>query len=110
MQNQWNVTYELITPESAEHGEAAERGFELENASLRDAIGAATGSSYHAEADCYPVNSNCVPTWFTFYQHEAGTAHEFETGELTNRSLHIPESVTVASRLRIAKLLRCYGA
>lgn len=96
----FNVTYEMITPESAEYGDVADAGFVLENATLRDALDA-FGPWGHVEANECPVHA---PRWFTGYGEE-----DCITGEVENRSLHLPDSLTNSSRIRIARLLDCYG-
>jgi hypothetical protein len=99
----FSITYEKITPESAEEGEAAERGFLYEGISFREAMDALRWSwGAYVEADSYPVKN---PRWFTFYK----TDEDFRTGEVTNLSLHLPESLTSATRARIARLIGCYG-
>ena len=73
----FSVTYEIVTPESAEDGDFA------------------------VEADECPVHA---PRWIT-----VTNGLEYESGAFESRSLHIPESVTVASRMRLARYLGCYG-
>ena len=102
----FDVTFEIVTPESAEYGDAESRGFVVENVSLRDAIYAVCGSEDprflpYCEADCSPVRS---PRWFTFYKVNEGTPDYFETGAEESRSIHLPESLSDASRMRIARL------
>jgi len=105
--NLWNVTFELITEESAENGDAAERGFELENGSLRDALEACRAGHWgYTEADCYPLSVKSPPRWLTVYDDGA---NDFTTSNRTNYSLHIPDHITPASRMRLARLLKCYG-
>jgi len=96
----FNVTYEIVTPESAEHGDADERGFYLQNVSLSEAIDAL--EHCHVEADCCPVSS---PRWFTAYN----VSEDYITGGIESRSLHLPDSITESSRMRIARLIHCYG-
>ena len=98
----FSVTFETITPESAEDGEAEDRGFVVEAVSLREAVEALEGLGCHVEADCYPVTA---PRWFTAYS----TREDYGTGETENRSLHLPESITESTRIRIARLLGCHG-
>jgi hypothetical protein len=99
----FSITYEKITPESAEDGEAAERGFLYEELTFREAMDALRWSrGAYVEADSYPVKS---PRWFTFYN----TDENYATGEVTNLSLHLPKSLTSATRARIARLVGCYG-
>jgi len=99
----FNVTYEIITKESAEDGEAEEHGFICEAVSLRDAIGAVTSTeSCHCEQSGVEANDSRVEhaRWISVYN-----SMDWISGNYENRSLHIPESVTPASRRRIARLL-----
>lgn len=84
----FNVTYEVVTYESAEDGEAAESGFYAEDISLREAI-ALVG---YCE-DC--------GTWFA----EADGDTDYQTGAVTYRSLHPPRTITKSSYGRIKRLL-----
>jgi len=100
------ITYETVTPESAEDGEAADRGWVVENASLSDCYSDlynAGAIGCYVEADCYPVRE---PRWLTFYKVD----ENYATGAETSWSLHLPETLTPASRRRIARLFNCYGA
>ena len=97
----FNVTYEIITQESAEDGEA-DKGFVAENIGLRDALEAVSWPGGIAIASCYPRNG---ARWFTVY----GDAESFYvTGEIENRSLHFPESLTDSTRERIMRLAGVY--
>jgi len=87
----FNVTFEVVTPESSEHGEAAESGFLAESVSLSDAV-AMTHVYGPAWIDC--------GNWFT-YTGEAC----FLTGEVTSFSIHPPRSISRASYARIARAL-----
>ena len=98
----FNVTYENITPESAEHGDAESRGFIAQGVTLREALEQVTLGS-HVEANCSPVAD---PHWFTFYAHN----YDYITGETENRSLHLPDSLTESSKQRIAKFIGCSNA
>jgi len=104
MKNVWNVTFERITPESAEHGDVDASGFLAERCTLRDALAYWEGIGAHVEADCCPLSLKHPPRWFTTYGEM-----EPATGDNENRSLHIPDHITPASRLRLARLVGCYG-
>lgn len=100
----FSVTYEIVTPESAEIGDADERGFIDENVSFREAIELVQltrtcdiGGIVCIEADSSNIES---ARWFTVYN-----GAEYETGAHESRSLHIPDHVTSASRRRIARVL-----
>ena len=102
----FSVTFETITPESAEHGDVEERGYIVENASLRDALSDFQHEGCHVVADSSPVH---FPRGFTAYCTNDGARNYYEQGITENRSLHIPDHITAASRLRIARLVDCYG-
>lgn len=104
MNKQFNVTFERYLPHDDDEDvcDADERGFALEDATLREAIAEAGGLRASYEANESPARS---PRWFTNDRYNDGT-HEFYTQGITeSRSLHIPENVTAASRRRIARLL-----
>lgn len=99
----FNVTYEIITEESAEDGDSAECGFIAENVSLREAIDSVmqTESSHCSQSGVEASDSYVSEArWFTVYN-----SANYLSGEIENRALHIPDSVTPASRKRIARLL-----
>lgn len=99
----FNVTFETVTPESAEQGDAADRGFIAEGVTLREAIREhcqGFGWNGYVEADSWPCSLSCPPRWFTFYGEM-----DYRTGETESRSLHLPEGISPSSALRIARLL-----
>ncbi len=98
----FSVTFETITLESAEHGDAETRGYVVQDVGLREAIDELGYGNGGIEANCYPVD---MPRWFTAY----GVRECYRTGETENRSLHLPDRLTNATRLRIARLIGCYG-
>lgn len=103
MRAKFAVTFEIVTPESAEHGDAESRGFVGEALTLREAL-RELGCG-HIEADSYPLTRSTAPRWFTRYGET-----DYRTGADESRALHIPESITPASRLRLARLIGCHGA
>ncbi len=99
----FSVTYEIITEESAEDGEAAEHGFIGENLSLREAIDlVGETESSHCERSCVEASDSRIgeARWFTVYN-----SADWIDGNAESRSLHVPEGVTASSRRRIARLL-----
>lgn len=94
------VTFELVTPESAENGEASETGFLSEGCSLREAVDLLGGSAH--EADSFPLTRSNPPRWFTYTDSDP---RDFRTGEIESRSLHLPRNTTPSSALRVARLL-----
>jgi len=95
----FNVTYETVTPESAENGEAESIGFVEQAVSFREAVRALGGSADCA--DCWPVSRKNPPRWVTCENYD----EDYSTGERESRSLHIPPTVTPSSALRIARVL-----
>ena len=94
----FSVSYDIVTPESAEDGDAAERGYVAENVSLRDASQDFTrGRTSRADSgDGLEIGD----AWFT-YRH----GMEFETGAYETRYLHFPRTITPASHGRLARLM-----
>lgn len=97
----FDITYEIITPESAEDGEAAESGFESQGITLRDAWEFMRWNGGHCEASDSHIHQ---ARWLTFYGGQ-----DTMTGGYTNYSLHFPEALSPSSKNRIAKLFNCYG-
>jgi len=109
MKKAWNVTFEIVTEESAEIGDAESRGFIIEGATLREALAAFSfcGVAEYASAisaDSSHISVSNPPRWF-----DSETSQNFETGENETRALHIPEGVTPASSMRLARLLGVIG-
>lgn len=121
----FHVTYSVITDKSAAEGDYAENGFitrdcdhtgiemfmrasETGNAdrypidlTLREAVDIFLDSLQgRIEPDEYPTKS---PSYFTLYNEDWD--YSGEEREKENRSLHIPEWVSMGSRSRIARLL-----
>lgn len=101
----FNVTFEIVTDESAENGDAQERGFIAENISLREAIDRLSASSNSCDlasidADSWPISRDNPPRWIT-YQY----GRDWESGEFESRSIHFPRGITGSSAIRVARLL-----
>ncbi len=104
----FSVTFERYFPHD-EHDdicEPDERGFVIENVSLRDAI--RFGLEYrdpsfagHCEPDSFPPRG---VRWLAFDCWNDCTREQIEQGISESRSLHIPDSVSEASRNRICRL------
>jgi len=100
----FTVTYDIVTPESAEDGDAAERGLIVEAASLHDAVAALfeTRTSLVDGVECIETDEWPMrePRWV-----QVTNGREFETGASETRALHMPDSLTRSTRVRIARLL-----
>ena len=99
----FSVCYEVITPESAEHGDAEERGFIVKDVSLRDALENFNYDRGYVEPSCYPIDWEYPYTWFSKPEFN----HNYITGATETRSLHMPEKLTASSRRRIARMIGC---
>jgi hypothetical protein len=87
------VTYDVITPESAENGDFEESGFIDEACSLREAFDLVGRQLLE---DC--------GTWFSNAEYGHGTRSYYEQGREEVRSLHPPRSITPASYERLRRL------
>jgi hypothetical protein len=102
MSKKFSVTYEIITPESAENGDVEESGYVDQDLTLREAIN--EFSCDNVEMDSYPCSLSNPPRWFTG-EYNVSCA----TGAEERRSLHLPRNITPSSAMRIARLLCAYG-
>ena len=98
----FDITYEIVTEESAEHGDAEERGFISEDVGLRTAVSDLGWPSQGFEPSEYPGNGF---RWITACLMNDGTHDFYVLGHQESRSLHIPDNVTNASRARILRLV-----
>jgi hypothetical protein len=103
MKKEWNTTYERWTEADTEAGETNDKGFSLENVTIREAIEDVGGVNASYSANEYPVTGNV--RWLTNNSYNEGTHEYFTTGIEEQRSLHIPDHITPSSRLRLARLL-----
>lgn len=105
MKRQFSVTYEIVTAESAEHGEAEERGYvitEEDGYSLRECIAELFKTRTNAVDGIECIYGQCGHwgAWLTVCN-----SSEFETGARESRALHLPPRITLASQKRLFKLL-----
>jgi hypothetical protein len=109
----FKTTYQIVTPQSAENGDYAKTGWiSEEGETLRDALQSCKVEVYPSqictgdvEPDCYPISLNNPPNAFIFYKTNDGTREYYELEEDESRTLHLPENITPASAMRIARLL-----
>ena len=95
--NNFNVTYDIVSDESAENGDVDELGFIAEKVSLRDGINLLGSDSAHVDGyslDCHDftitVNHN----------------RDYLSGLFESRYLHIPRNTTPSSLKRIHNLFK----
>lgn len=117
----FRLTYSITTEASAEHGESAFAGFVTRNGefpekchyipknpatwTLREAVEFlqdhdSGASPWHADS-----SGGIPPRWFSVY----GNYGDEWAPDALEVSLHIPESISDASRLRLARVLGVYG-
>lgn len=101
----FHITYEIVTPESAENGDAEERGYIMDGGmhvtieteedrqaaaySLREAL-----SQLGCLEDC--------GRWFS----ESDDREDYQTGARERRDLHPPRNITPASYKRLKRVLK----
>jgi hypothetical protein len=102
----FHVTYDIVTPESAEEGCTAENGFVHPNGG-RDAIEVVDKMSDY-DMDLRTAMRHCCPAedtgggWFSGYPETINYA----TGEEMTTALHPPRTITPASFQRLKRLLK----
>lgn len=101
----FNVTYEIVTPESAEHGDADERGFIIQNGRFRSAVESLFETRSNTAGGIAALETSAWPEefarWFTVIN-----GPEFDTGAVESRSIHWPDSITPASKARVIRLCK----
>lgn len=104
----FSVTFERYFPhdDADDVCEPDERGFVIENVSLRDAVRLGLEAREPSwlntpEADSYPASN---VRWLSFHRWNDCTREQIERGIVEDRSLHLPNNITPASRRRIARL------
>ena len=95
----FNITYAIVTPESAEQGDYEEAGMEHEGLTLREAYDLMRWHGCAIEADCWPISKRHPPRWIVWEAEQ-----DFCTGAYKERILHLPQNLTASSRIRIARL------
>jgi hypothetical protein len=110
----FHVTYDIITPESAEHADAAERGFidtrgrhvDLPDGVCGEPAGAIMGACGLSLRQAIEEIS-CVHDGGDGYSYyEADPRCNYRTGHEESRAFHLPDNTTTASVARVARLLR----
>lgn len=100
----FSVTYEIVTPESAEQGDAESRGFICWDVTLREALQSlfeTRTSQVDGISAIEPNDSEYQRArWMTVYN-----GAEYLTGANESRSIHFPERVTGATRARLVRLV-----
>lgn len=101
----FRVTYEIVTPESAENGEADETGFVLPGEWHVDTATALTDTESDYSMTLREAMRLAWPgedcgRWFA----ESDARENYQTGAREYRAIHPPENITAASYARLARL------
>ncbi len=101
----FSVSQEIVTPESAQDGDAESRDMLADSVSLREAITlvrqtrtAHVDGIESIECDSSPY---VRPRWVT-----VTNSQEYRTGAQESRTLHINQHITDASARRVARLVK----
>lgn len=97
----FNVTFETITPESAEQGDFADSGYMASDVPLREAL-SAIGRWYTRSRGAGLEDAG---RWFNTIDDEI----DYRTGEHTRYAIHPPKGITPASYRRVARVLTGWG-
>ncbi len=106
----FHVTYELVTPESAEKGDFADNGFVTVGGWKHSVAGIWGEKAGKLQAECALTLREaldlCSPqedsgNWFS----EVDGRIDYRTGEEERRSLHPPRHISAASYARLQRLL-----
>lgn len=106
----FRVTYEIVTPESAEQGENDEIGFILPGERRTPIAEALKDESNNFEMNLRSALNLVCPSydcgrWF----EESDARHDYTSGESENRALHPPRNITESSYRRLKRLLKIKG-
>lgn len=103
--SEFSVSQEIVTPESAEHGDFDSCATLRYNLSLRDAIVLVRETRTTRVGGVESISPDSWPMAARIHNVTITNGMEFETGACESRTLSIPFSVTPASSRRIARLL-----
>ena len=78
----YDETFEIITPESAEHGDFEETGFYAEGCTI-DTFANLIDMLANTEPSCYPLPHDGAGVWYTQYGEP-----DYRTGDTENRAYH----------------------
>ena len=99
----FNVTFERYTSESIAQGDASERGYLVQGVGLHEALAwIEKAPTPHCELESIEPSASWLEAtrWITWYY-----SPDYVTGESVMLSLHLPDTMTTASKARLIRLL-----
>jgi hypothetical protein len=106
-----HVTYDIVTEESAEHGDAEERGFVLPGGWHIELPDSVVGQEAGKVMDeCSIDLREALKLVGCVYDsgsglYETDPRQDYQTGAVETRALHLPRHITPASYARVLRLL-----
>lgn len=106
MAGRFHITFETVTPDSAENGDAEARGYLHPNGG-RDSLDAMGPLEAYAFtlAGAVRFHLGHVEDCGRWFSESGADRCDYKTGAVTQYSLHPPENVTPSSYRRIARAL-----
>ena len=95
----FRVSYEVVTPESAEHGDAESRGYVTPGEWRTDDAGEADMTLREAMRLAFPQED--AGRWW----QEVDGRQNYTTGAVESRAINPPANITKASYARVTRLL-----
>ena len=104
----FTVTYEIVSPESAEHGEAESIGFVTSGESYDDIETALKepNEAYQMSLREALALANPDENYGRWFAETGQERCNYATGEIEQREIHPPKEITSASYNRIKRLLK----
>lgn len=111
----FHVTYEIVTPESAEHADAAERGFVDADGRQHELPADMCGADAAAFMARFALTMRQAANLFGFREcmedsgrwfTQADSSVDYSTGAETRMSFHPPDDCTAATYQRLAAFWR----
>lgn len=104
MRERFHITYDIVTPESADRGDSAEAGYITSGGMHIDVVTTKDRKAAALDLHSAIAHLGCLEdsgSWFT----EIDGRDNYRTGEHETRSLHPPRNITPSSYRRLCRLL-----
>ena len=107
MREMFSVTYDVVTPESAEDGDNAETGFVLSGnwrVSIEAAMADVDGNYKMTLRDAVSLTGDYLADAGSWFEQMDGDT-DYRTGAETRYALHPPRTITKSSYARLKRVL-----